>query len=513
MPVKRTGQLTLMSRIILFLVVFGGLLLLQAGIGWVQSRYILKPLEERTERIQTISRFLSDTERCMSALEDHRWDYGDAQILVDHLQTYLESAAIQRDAIGGALGEVSEEYYLLSNAAQITCDTLTGELAEMVDDLSAGRPRTAAQQYYRSVVPCGTYLLQYTRQLLERAILDNHDLFASLKSLESRLSVLRAVVLLLCVLLGVTLTVSVVSLLRSVHEIAGAAQHISRGEFDTPDVAENRRDEMGRMAHAFNEMKRSTKQYVETLQEKNEIERELHAKETETLELQGLMEREKLQQLRSQINPHFLFNTLNMIMYTARQEGAEKTGSLIGSMSQLFRYALGSNEAWEPLSKEVRIVNDLYAIYHTRFGDRMTLEWHISPELDVTELLSPPFILQPLVENAFQHGLSPKEGDGRIDIHIWSEEKFLRIRVRDDGVGMTGEELAALRATLESKEIPGEHIGMYNVAARLRLLGGECGMEVTSRAGEGTTTELKLPLVPVEEEEEEADEDEDPDCG
>lgn len=508
----RDRELTLMGRIILFLTVFGVLLLLQAGIGWAQSQYILKPLEERTEQIQTISRFLSDTERCMAVLEDHRWDYGDAQTLVEDLNDYLQSAAQQRKAIGGVLGEVSEEYYLLSNAARITGETLHGELEELSEDLAAGRPRTAAQSYYARVVPCGTYLLQYTRQLLERAIVDNHEMFASVKSLEGRLTALRTVGLLLCVLLGVALTTSVFTLLRSVGEIAGAAQHISRGEFDTPDVDESRRDEMGRMAHAFNEMKRSTKQYVETLQEKNEIERELHAKETETLELQSLMEREKLQQLRSQINPHFLFNTLNMIMYTARQEGAEKTGSLIGSMSQLFRYALGSNEAWEPLSKEVRIVNDLYAIYHARFGDRMALEWHISPDLDVTELLSPPFILQPLVENAFQHGLSPKEGDGRIDITVWREENFLRIRVRDDGVGMTEEELSSLRATLESREIPGEHIGMYNVAARLRLLGKEYGMEVNSRAGEGTTTELRLPLVRTEEEEE-VDEDEDPDRG
>ena len=503
--------MTLMGRIVLFLAAFGILLLLQEVIGQVQSVYVLKPMEEETQRVQNISRFLSETERCMSVLEDYRWDYGDPEEVISGVGSFLTGTAGLREDMGGELGTVSEEYYLLANAARTTWTTLRRELESMLEDLSQNRTQIASQTYYRSVLPCGTYLLQYSRQLLERAIMDNHDQFASLRALEHRFNLLRGVGLWLCVLLGVALAVSLLSLLRSVAEIAAASQRISRGEFDTPDVDQSRRDEMGEMARAFNEMKRSTKQYVDTLREKNEIERELHAKETETLELQTLMEREKLQQLRSQIHPHFLFNTLNMIMYTARREGAGQTASLISSMSQLFRYALGSNEAWEPLSKEIRIVNDLYAIYHTRFGDRMQLAWDIAPDLDVAEVLAPPFILQPLVENAFQHGLSPKEGDGTILVRVWSQEELLYVQVQDDGVGMTEQELTQLRQTLESRKIPGEHIGMYNVAARLRLMGDRSGMEVASQKGEGVTTRLWFPLLQAEEEEE--DDDEDPDYG
>lgn len=189
-------------------------------------------------------------------------------------------------------------------------------------------------------------------------------------------------------------------------------------------------------------------QQVRLLEEKNEMERVLPRKENEALEYQTLMEREKLQQLRSQINPHFLFNTLNVIMYTSQQEGATRTHSLIGSLSRLFRYALGSNEAQVPLSREVHIVDEFYSLYQARFGDRMRMQWHISPEVDLTETMVPSFILQPLVENAFKHGLGPKEEGGCVDVSICVQEKTRIITVTDDGVGMSEEALDNLRRAI-----------------------------------------------------------------
>ena len=284
--------------------------------------------------------------------------------------------------------------------------------------------------------------------------------------------------------------------------MAKASQEISRGNFDAADVDETLQDEIGQMAKAFNEMKRSMKQQVQLLEEKSQMEQKLLRKENDALELQTLMEREKLQQLRSQINPHFLFNTLNVIMYTSQQEGATRTHSLIGSLSRLFRYALGNNDTQVPLSREVHIVDEFFSLYHARFGDRMRMQWFISPEVDLTETIVPSFILQPLVENAFRHGLGPKEEGGCVEIHIDVENTMLLIRVVDDGVGMTKETLDNFRTNLQNPPTTGEHIGAYNVAARLRLWGRECGMEIQSEQGSGTTVILRLPLVTLWEEEE-----------
>lgn len=498
-------RFTLLTRIMLFLLAFAAALILQIGISRYQSSHVLKPMEQRTRNIQAISQFLNDVEGCMTALEDYRWDYGDATSLIDTIKKNKEGSAKNLTQIQMELELVGEEQYLLANATQTTYRTLVLTLDEIIGDLLSGKSDAAAKLYYSKAEPCGTYLRQYTQQLLEQAILDNQDAYTELTTLNARLNQLQTVALLICFVLGGILVYSLLRLLRSISQLSRASQAISRGEFDTPDVDENQRDEIGHMARTFNEMKRSMKQQVQLLEEKNEMERELHKKETEALEFQTLMEREKLQQLRSQINPHFLFNTLNVIMYTSQQEGASRTHSLIGSLSKLFRYALGSNESQVPLAREVNIVDEFYALYHIRFGNRMNMRWHISPEVDLPDTMVPSFILQPLVENAFKHGLGPKEGDGCVDIHIETEGNTLKISVADDGVGMSQEALEGLRQNLRNPPTTGEHIGVYNVAARLRLWGKEYGMDIQSEQGKGTTAILRLPLTMLWDEDGEDD--------
>lgn len=488
-------HMTLLGRIVLFLTVFAAAMLLQMGIGYYQSKYVLGPLETRSESIQTISQFLNNVEACMTALENYRWDYGDAAALITTIQENERQSAGHIERIDTDLRVVSEEQYLLANAARTTYQTLCHTLDSIVFELQAGQSTQASKLYYSSAEPCGAYLRQYTQQLLEQACFDNQDAHARLIQLNERLKQAQSVAVLICAAIGTMLAMALIRLLRAVAALAQASRAISRGEFDTQDLDEWHNDETGHMARAFNEMKHSMKRQVELLNEKRAMESQLHAKELEALELQNLMEREKLQQLRSQINPHFLFNTLNVILYTSQREGAEQTYALIGSLSRLFRYALGSNESQVPLLREVQIVDEFYALFKARFGDRLRLCWHIGPEIDLPDTLVPSFILQPLVENSFKHGIAPKEEGGCVDIRIQQEDGALKITVTDDGAGMSQETLEALRNNLKNPPTTGEHIGVYNVAARLRLWGKEYGMDIQSAPGRGTTAVLRLPQI------------------
>ena len=217
------------------------------------------------------------------------------------------------------------------------------------------------------------------------------------------------------------------------------------------------------------------------------------------------MERSRLQQLRSQIDPHFLFNTLNVIQQTAGTETAYRTQALIMALSHLLRYSLMSNDEQVPLSREVRIVDEYYSIYHVRFGERVRMEWRFSDSLDLTETMVPSFILQPIVENAFKHGICPKEEGGvvRIRVNPLREKGLLCIRVVDNGVGIQLDQLRQLRGALSQPGERWEHIGIYNVAARLRLLDRNSRFVIRSHPGRGTTVVLYLPLVENEEEFEE----------
>ena len=216
-----------------------------------------------------------------------------------------------------------------------------------------------------------------------------------------------------------------------------------------------------------------------------------------------LTARVELRALQSQVDPHFLFNTLNVIQQTAGVEKGYRTQALIVALSHLLRYSLMSNDEQVPLAREVRIVDEYYSIYHVRFGDRVKMRWCISDSLDLTETMVPSFILQPIVENAFKHGIAPKEEGGAVRIRIspLREQKLLRISVCDNGLGIGSEQLAVLQAGLADPGDRWEHIGVYNVAARLRLLDKRSRFVIRSRPGRGTVMCLYLPLVELEEEE------------
>ena len=262
-------RMTLLGRIVLFLTAFGAAMALQTGIGYYQSKYVLAPLERHSERIQTISRFLNDAESCMAALENYRWDYGDAGALIDAVRAGQERSAGHLARIDGDLRLVGEEQYLLAAAARTTYGTLALKLDAIAAHLQAGRADRASQLYYNEAKPCGAYLRQYTQQLLERACLDSQDAHARLSQLNKTLNQAQSAVVLVCLVTGTMLVVSLFRLLRSVSALAQASQAISRGEFDTPDLDESQRDETGHMARAFNEMKRSMRRQVELLNEKS----------------------------------------------------------------------------------------------------------------------------------------------------------------------------------------------------------------------------------------------------
>ncbi len=164
--------------------------------------------------------------------------------------------------------------------------------------------------------------------------------------------------------------------------LAGEAERIGKNDFSGPELKETGEDEIGLLIRSFNKMKAATKGYIEALKENHEKERQLEAV--------------RLQMLKSQINPHFLFNTLNMIAGTAQIEDAAATEKMIHALSRLFRYNLKSAASVMPLERELRVVQDYMYLQQMRFGKRIQYFTDCSPE--TLEILVPSFMLQPLVE-------------------------------------------------------------------------------------------------------------------
>ena len=497
-------HITLKGRIILFLGAFFTALLVQLYVNNYQSNVVLDRLDSQTGNFHSISQFSGGVETQMAALSNFRWENGDTKAL---RQSLMDSASVC-DAwlwrIDSDLAEVGEEQYLLTQAVRTTYRSYDALLNDLLTRLEANDRAAAADIYYKQLSDCGKYLQQYTSELLQTAISEGQSTYSSLSELNARLKGVETITTIVCVVLGMLVNRSLWRLLDPVQQMIAASQDIGHGKFDTPDVEVRRPDEIGQLAGAFNTMKHLMARQVATLQEKNEIERQLHRRETEALELQNTMERARLQHLRSQIDPHFLFNTLGVILRVADEENAPRTRALITALSQLLRYSLVSNDLQVPLSREMRIIDEFFAIYHVRFGERVHIAWSFGDDIDLTETHIPSFILQPLVENAFKHGIVPKEigGTVRIIVRRLPRYKLLYIAVADDGVGMDREILHAVRARLKNPPKTGEHIGIYNVAARLQLLNPPGTLRLYSRQGRGTRSVLFLPLIETGEEEE-----------
>ena len=477
-------SMTLKQRITLGLAAFLLALAVQIFLSFYQSGTVMQRLDDQMGQFNAISRFQGGVERGLTVLGDYRWEYGDADTLLSGLDSAFSTTDAWLWRIDGSLETVSEEEYLLYSAVCTTYKSYTALVEQLEAAVRTGDDAGAARLYYDQVLPCGSYLRQYTQQLLNTAISDAQGTYTEVSALSGRVKWAQTVVATVCLVLGCFMAWSVIRLLDPVQQMIGASRDIVAGKYDAPDVPiPGGGREIVQLTDAFNKMKHSMAQQMNTLQERNEMERELHRQKTEALELQNRMERSRMQQLRSQIDPHFLFNTLNVIQQTASTEKGYRTQALIMALSHLLRYSLMSND------------------------EQVRMRWCISDSLDLTETMVPSFILQPLVENSFKHGIAPKEEGGTVRIRIapLREKGLLRISVCDNGLGIEPEKLAQLQEGLASPRDRWEHIGVYNVAARLQLLDKRCRFVIRSRPGFGTAVSIYLPLVEIVEEEFEDD--------
>jgi two-component system LytT family sensor kinase len=205
-------------------------------------------------------------------------------------------------------------------------------------------------------------------------------------------------------------------------------------------------------------------------------------------EQERLLLHARMEALQNQINPHFLFNTLNSISSLVRLD-PDQARDVIFKLATILRRLLNTSEAFAPLREEFEFIDNYLDIEVVRFGrDKLRVVKELDPaSLDV---VVPSMLLQPLVENSIKHGLSPKVEGGSIHLRSRLTDSRLIIEVEDDGVGMGGAQLR------ESSRWAGMGIGMANICERLQVLYGDTArMTIDSHEGKGTLIRIRLPLI------------------
>lgn len=336
-----------------------------------------------------------------------------------------------------------------------------------------------------------TYLQKYASNLMALTIKEGNEAYK--EELPDLVSVLMAAMVIALILFWCVLEVARLmqrAIVTPVMKLADTSRKIAANDFFVEDVEVENKDELGELVRAFNKMKYATSEYIEALEEKRKTLDLLHEEELEKLAIERELENMKFDLLKNQINPHFLFNTLNVIAGMANIEEAEVTEKMIRALSDLFRYNLKTREAEVPLAQELKAVEDYMYLQQMRFGKRISYE--INCRVDKERTMVPVFTFQPIVENAIIHGLCKKEEGGQIRIRIVEKGKHICITIGDTGEGIDGETLEKLRNQIaQNTDYPG--IGLGNVFRRVKTMYEDGEVEIYSKEQAGTVVKLVLP--------------------
>ena len=256
-------------------------------------------------------------------------------------------------------------------------------------------------------------------------------------------------------------------------------------------------DEIGIVTKAFNQMVVSIRQYIERLRQSMEIQQSLKEKE---LMMEAHLKDAQLKYLQAQINPHFLFNTLNAGAQLAMMEGADRTYDYVQNVAEFFRYNVKKGNETVTVREEIELVDNYIYILNVRFSGEIHYEKKIEESL--LSIRMPGMILQPVIENCVNHGIREMEGKGKIWLKVYQEEDVVCISVRDNGKGISPEKIEKiLNGTYrEEKHVGGSNgIGMDNVIARLKLYSEMDNVMSIYSDGENQGTEFVIYLKKKEE--------------
>lgn len=278
---------------------------------------------------------------------------------------------------------------------------------------------------------------------------------------------------------------------RSVNRLIDYASDITKDLSRQEHIYLDTGDELTVFADAFNEMMDTIHAQMNQIEQDSRMREQLQEVEMENLRISSALQSSQLRLLQSRINPHFLFNTLNMITQTAHMEDAEETAHLLEATADFLRYNLGKVTKSVTLADEIENTKNYVYIQRCRFGDRIRFAFQV--EESCTGLEIPCMILQPLVENAVSHGVGGMISGGQVTVSLTQQPEHICLEVRDNGVGIEPRLLEKINTSFATDRNDEGHIGLHNVYSRLHLFFGDgLGFKVESRPG-FTAVRMLLP--------------------
>lgn len=270
---------------------------------------------------------------------------------------------------------------------------------------------------------------------------------------------------------------------RPLQQLRDSMARVQEGDFGAAEVEVTSRNEVGSLTRSFNVMTSR----IQELMKQNIYEQQQKRKS-------------ELKALQSQINPHFLYNTLDSIIWMAEGKKNEEVVVMTASLARLLRQSISNEEEQVPIGQEVEYARSYLTIQKMRYKDK--LEFQIQVDAQIMRVPIIKLVLQPLIENAIYHGLKYKEGKGLLIVRGYREGENAVLQIKDNGAGMDEQTLSHI---FEKHKVNyrSNGVGVYNVQKRLQLYYGmDYGITYSSKQGEGTTASIVIPMnvIPMKQE-------------
>lgn len=412
----------------------------------------------------------------------------------DSLENYYKSEQTYRNLLENLGNQISSNPTMLleRNIRKMSESYLA--LAEEAVSAKRGRNVEKYKELYDSSQNLYSYINTYIDELNSQQFRNNSASYQTLREALEYLEISSLVLMTVMMGIGILMLFGITKgMIEPLTNLAETANLVGQGNFNVKMPPTDSLDEVGIVTRAFNTMVESLEEYI--IRTTRSMEKEQQMMERELL-MKNHLKEAQLKYLQSQINPHFLFNSLNAGAQLAMLEDAEKTCIFVEKMADFFRYNVKKGLEDASLEEELAAVENYIYILNVRFAG----EIHFTRQADerIMDCRVPSMILQPIVENAVNHGIRNIDWEGCIHLEIMEEEGRIFIRIRDNGKGMSQEriqEVMSGQAGDGEEQSDSTGVGMNNVISRLELYYNQKNLvEIRSRGeNKGTEVILKLP--------------------
>ncbi|SFT49448.1 HAMP domain-containing protein [Lachnospiraceae bacterium XBD2001] len=475
-------------RKLLYVVLFTSVLML---ISTAIMYFMINSLITRLDTVYASNVNMAELRQNLDMVQQDLYQYLEVRDY-DALSDYYAAAENYRGLTGQLSNQISDNrvFLLQKNIRSMSEDFLL--YADNAITAKRGMNVEAYRQNYEKAMELYNFIYNDLAELNELLFQNNARSYETLQQAINYMEVASAILIVVIMVIGITVVVSTTrGIVAPLTQLSEAATRVGAGNLQQRIPETEAQDEVSIVTRAFNAMLDSLNLYIDKVREGAEKEQQM--KEQELL-MENHLKEAQLRFLQAQINPHFLFNSLNAGVQLAEMEDDEKTAVFLGKMADFFRYNVKKGTEDARIEEELSIVENYIYILNVRFAGEIIFTKEVDEE--ALNFRMPSMILQPLVENAVNHGIRDMIGEGWIRLTIQNDPDRVKIVIEDNGKGMDALQIQKIMERVETiHEDDSTGIGLDNVISRLSLYYDDVNVVEIVSPGEnqGTKVILRLP--------------------